>query len=144
MKTILWTLTVSTLLTSTSFASTYAICGKKISKDGQNVEGYELELSAESDKYAGPVGKNWNLKLGSQKSDWLPANKNIVAKSQKANGDVVVDITIATGRSATGIVGTAYRFIGVYADYPVLEKYTIGGFAGTVKVGTFECVSGND
>lgn len=133
------------LFSSLALANTYVKCGKAVNPETQEVTGYELELSSEgNDDYSGPVGKNWNLKLESENSPWLSANNNIVAKNYKKGGDVVVEISIKMAQSASGPVGTQYKLIGLYSETPVLEKYTMGGFAGSLKTGTFQCLSGND
>ena len=139
---------VIVLSLSSSFAAqanTYVKCGKTVDFEAFEVTNYELELSSEgSDDYSGPVGKNWNMKLGDEDSDWLEFNPAITAKNYEENDTVVVEIKIKTATSASGAVGTRYKLIGLYDEAPILEKYTMGGFAGAVKIGTYQCLSGND
>ena len=132
------------LMSSTSFAYTYVKCGDKVNKKTGEVTGYKLELSSENDRYSGSVGKNWNLKT-EEDGDWLAPNPNVVArKSKNENGETLIDIIITRAKTPTGPTGTHYQLIDLYGDYPVLEKYTMGGFAGTKKIATYECISGND
>lgn len=147
MKASSVTLTVllGTVLSSSAFANTYVKCGKTADFDSYEVTGYELELSSEgADDYSGPVGTNWNMKLGSEDSEWLKPNKKITAKSYEVDGDTVVEITVKMAATPSGAVGTVYKLIGLYNEAPTLEKYTMGGFAGFLKVGTYQCLSGND
>lgn len=127
-----------------AFSYTYVKCGKSVDFENFVVSGYELELSSESDDYMGTVGGTWNLKLKSEDSDWLPASRNITAQSSIVDGDTIIQIIIIFDRTPSGPVGLRYKLIGLYDDAPVLEKYTMGGFAGSVKTATFECFSGND
>lgn len=133
------------LLAPSAFANTYVICGKSVDADTMEATGYELELSSEGeDDYSGPVGKKWNMKLDSQDSEWLAPSEKVIAKNYEQDGDTIIEIKIIQGQSPSGPVGTRYKLIGLYNDEPVLEKFTMGGFAGTIKVGTFQCASGND
>ena len=128
-----------------SFANTYVKCAEAIDSETFEVTNYELELSSEgSDDYSGPVGINWNLKLESEESNWLAPNLKIMAKTSTEDGQTIVEITIEVGSSISGPVGTRYVLTGLYDEAPVLEKFTMGGFAGTVKIGTYECFSSND
>lgn len=125
--------------------NTYVICGKTVDIDSFTIQGFELALSSEgSDAYKGPVGKSWNLKLGSEDSDWLAPNKNVIAKTSKTDGKTAVEIIIKNAQTPSGPVGTRYVLSDLYDDEPVLEKYTFGGFAGKVKAGEFRCLTGND
>jgi hypothetical protein len=135
--------TVCSFFSSWAFANTYVICGTAVDPEEQIVTGYELELSSEDDEYSGPVGKTWNLKL-EKNSDWLPFSKRVVAKTSKVANDTIIEIEITQAQSASGIVGTVYKLIGLYNEQPILEKYTMGGFAGSIKIGTFQCLSAND
>lgn len=126
-----------------AFANTYVMCGKSVDLENQIVDGYELELSSENDEYTGAVGGNWNLKLDLN-SDWLTPSPKVTATQSEVAGNTIIEIKIVTARSASGAVGSVYKLIGLYDEEPVLEKYTMGGFAGSVKIGTFKCQSGND
>lgn len=128
-----------------SQANTYVKCGESVDLDTAEVTGYELELSSEgADKYSGPVGGGWNMKLTSESAAWLSFNKNVVAQSYNENGSVVVEIEIRQGQSIGGPVGTRYKLIGLFDDMPRLEKYVLGGFAAGTQAGVFQCLSGND
>ena len=140
MKTVI--LILATLLPALSFASTYVVCGKHVDSE-MRAAGYELEISSEDDAYSGSVGKSWNLKL-QENGDWLSANKNITAKKTELNDVTIIAITLVSGRSVSGAVGTVYKLIDLYSERPVLEKYSMGGFVGSQKIGTYECMSGND
>lgn len=142
------TLLIATLLSfaapSLALAHTYVKCGKTADLEEGTVSGYELELSSQGgDDYAGAVGGNWNLKLA-EDGEWLAANPKITAKKTKVGDDTVIEITIKIAQAASGPVGTRYKLTGLYDDQPTLEKFTMGGFAGTQKIGTFQCISGND
>ena len=127
------------------FANTYVICGETVDIETSTVKGYELELSSEgADEYKGPVGKLWQMKLEDQSSNWLSANENIVARNYVKGDDHVVEIIISQARSASGFVGTLYKLTGLYDEQPTLEKFTMGGFAGTIRVGHYQCLTGND
>lgn len=144
MKIISFVTLCATILSSSVYANTYVKCGAFVDLEAGKVSGYELEISSENDHYSGPVGKNWNLKLDEQ-ADWLNINSKITARSFKdANDNTVVEIAIKKAQATTGPVGTLYKLIGLYDDEPILEKYTMGGFAGTIKTGTFKCQSAND
>jgi len=140
MKKVLAFLSLSVVLSSVSMANTYVKCGQSLNESGDDVIGYELEVSSESDIYSGPVGGSWNLKLRSEDSEWLEKNPKVTAR--EANGDI--EISLKMDQSASGPVGVKYVLKGLYDDYPVLEKYSMGGFAGNIKQGTFKCFSGND
>lgn len=143
---LLFALALGLQLSSTAFANTHVKCGKQADLDNApDVIGYELELSSEGvDDYSGAVGGSWNLKLHSEDSEWLAPNPAITAKNYKSGDQVIVEITIEQGRSSSGPVGTKYRLVDLYSDEPKLEKYTMGGFAGTLLLGTLQCFSGND
>jgi len=72
----------------------------------------------------------------------LKPTKNITAKSNESTNSV--EITIRQAQGASGPVGISYVLSDMYDDEPVLEKYTMGGFVGRVKVATFACYTGND
>lgn len=133
-------------MSSTAFANTYVKCGKQADlESAPEVVGYELELSSEgADDYTGAVGGSWNLKLQSEDSEWLAPNPNITAKNYKSGDQMIVEISIQQGRSSSGPIGTKYRLVDLYSDEPTLEKYAMGGFAGTLMLGKFQCFSGND
>lgn len=119
--------------TSSAFASTYAKCGRTADLETFEVTGYELELSSESEDYSGPVGETWNLKLGSESSDWLDSDRTIVARSYEWNLDTIVEVTLRQE-------GTRYKLVGLYDEEPTLEKTV----AGSDDIEIFHCVSGND
>lgn len=138
-------LLLSFTISTGAFANTYVKCGRTADFDSGEVQGYELELSSEgADDYSGPVGQKWNLKLESEDSAWLARNRNIVARSYMSDDDTVVEITIKQAITASGPVGHQYKLVGLYDETPKLFKYTMGGFAGSVLIGTFQCLSGND
>jgi hypothetical protein len=144
MKKMAFVLIASMTFSSMAFANTYVKCGESVDLMADTVSGYELEISSENDIYSGPVGENWNLKVD-EAGNWLDVNKNITARSFKdADDNTVIEVSIKQGQSVTGPVGIKYKLIGLYDDEPVLEKYTMGGFAGSVKIGTFQCQSAND
>src|SRR5688500_16205914 len=133
---LLVTLLIASFFTPVSFANTYVKCGLEASFDrAPDVVGYELELSSEGeDDYSGPVGEKWNMKLGREDSEWLEPNSKVTAKNFLKGEDTIVEITIEIGSSVTGPVGTRYVLTSLYDDEPTLEKYTMGGFAGTIKI----------
>jgi hypothetical protein len=143
IKTMLVHFFMATISTSV-FASSYYICGKTVNLDNGTVTGYELEISSGDDDYSGIVGETWNLKL-QQDADWMAPRSTITAKTtQNGNGEDMVTVTVVHGQSASGMVGTQYKLFGLYDDEPVLEKYTMGGFAGSIKTDTFKCISALD
>lgn len=129
---------------SYAMANAYVICGKSVDPDGQKVTGFELELSSESDTFKGPVAGTWHMKIGSQSAEWLAPSKKIIASTSNDSGQVDVTVMMTHGRSVTGPVGSKYILKDLYNDQPTLEKYIVGGVVGLLKVGTFECYSGND
>lgn len=133
-------------LSSTSLASnTFVQCGQYVDEDSFEVTGFELALSSEGSKrYHGPVGDSWNLKLGSENSEWLDFNRKITAKEFKDKNGTVVEVTIQKDRSISGPVGIKYRVLNFFDFNPVLEKYSIGGFAGERLIKTYPCISGHD
>ncbi len=134
----------ATTVSASAFGSSYYICGKTVNPDNGTVTGYELEISSGDDDYSGVVGENWNLKLA-QDSDWISPRPGITAKTtQNSNGEDMVTVTVVQGQSASGLVGTQYKLNGLFDDEPVLEKYTMGGFAGSIKTDTFKCISSID
>lgn len=144
MKKLFVAAVICGILPLSAFANTYVQCGKFVDLEAGKVTGYELEISSENDLYSGPVGKNWNLKLN-QNADWLTVNPKITAKSSKnAEDRTVIEITLKQAESVTGAVGIQYKLIDLYSDEPTLEKYTMGGFAGSVRIATFKCQSAND
>ncbi len=128
-------------MTSVS-ASTYVKCGRTVNLETEEVTGYELELTSES-SYNGPAGKNWSLKLD-EHAEWMKLNPKIVASQYEELDNTIVEVRITDAMATSGPVGTRYKLIGLYDDEPVLEKYTMGGFAGTVRVGKFKCFSSID
>lgn len=138
-------LVMGILLQTSVFANTYVKCGVKADFESFSVSPYELELSSEgSDEYSGPVGINWNMKLGSEDSEWLAPNTDVVARTSVVAGETIVDITVKYAEAATGPVGIRYKLIGLFNEGPVLEKYSMGGFLGTYKLASFECLSAHD
>jgi hypothetical protein len=128
------------LASSVAFANTNVKCGQSL--NGDVITGFELEIASDDDKYDGPVGEHWDLKLDSEDAEWLSPNQNITAKKYRQGADTIIEITILSGPSAVGPVGTIYKLISLYDEEPVLEKY-IMGFAGQ-KIGTFRCISAVD
>lgn len=130
------------LFSSSAFAISYVKCGDSVNLKKWEVTGYELEVFSQDSDFSGPAGENWDLRLD-ENSPWIGDDKNITAKTLPYGLSTLVEITIVNGKSATGPVGIKYKLIGLYDAQPVLEKYTMGGFAGTVKVKTFQCYRGN-
>ena len=143
---LILTVLVTSLVTPLSFANTYVKCGLEASfEKAPDVVGYELELSSEGeDDYSGPVGDKWNMKLGSEDSEWLGNTSQVTARNYLKDGDTIVEITIVIGTSVGGPVGTRYVLTSLYDDEPKLEKFTMGGFAGTILIDTYQCFTGND
>lgn len=132
-----------TMVSSSAFASTYVKCGKAIDTETLETQGYELELSSESDRYTGHVGGEWNLKL-KESGDWLKPNRNVTAKTTKVDGTTIIEVTIKQAQAASGPVGLRYRLVGLWDEEPVLEKYSMGGFVGTRLLEKFKCVGTSD
>lgn len=129
-------------LLSQAQAATYIECGESVTDD-YDVIGFELAISSERIYgYQGPVGGTWNLKLAA--GQWLAKNEKITANYMEDVFDTDVEIKIVEGNSPSGPVGTRYMVRHFWANAPVLEKYTMGGFVGSVKVGTYECYSSHD
>lgn len=144
MKTILAIL-IGSIVSLSSSANTHIICGKSVDWDNYTVEGYELELSSENDSYQGLVGSDWYLKLGSQDSQWIDSDPNISAKTiEVSEYDTVVEVVIKHAEAASGPVGYRYKLVSLFDDEPRLEKYSMGGFVGTILLETFKCVGSYD
>lgn len=134
------------LLSSTAFASnTVVICGKTANPDEFTVGGFELMISSESsDGYNGELGRDWQLKLVSEESPWISDAKNISAKMIRGGGKTQIVITLVQGRGPSGPVGTRYILEDLYGEETILEKWNFGGFTGTLKVGSFQCLTAAD
>ena len=131
-------------ISSSAFASSYVSCGQG-EPDDEILFGsaQEIQISSGDDAYAGPVGGTWELKLKT-KEDWMAANKAVTASTTRdSQNRVVVTISMVQAQGL-GPVGVKYVLTDLYADYPTLEKFAIGGFAGGSKVGQYSCASAND
>lgn len=130
------------LISAHAFANTYVKCGKTADPETLTVSGYEIEISSEgNDDYSGPVEGKWNLKVGSESSDWMKEDPKVTAKNYKMNNDVIIEIRM---ESMFPNQGTTYKLVGLYSATPTLEKYTYGEAAGIQKINSFKCVSAND
>lgn len=143
----LFALALSGLLLSTlaQASNTVAVCGKTTNADEFSVTEFELMISSEdSDGYNGAVGGTWNMKVGSDESEWLAKNDKIKASMKKVGDKTQVEIVIVEGRGATGPVGTRYVLADLYGEETTLEKWNFGGFTGKVMVGEFNCLTAAD
>ena len=131
-----------------AFSNSYIVCAQKADFDeyidSGKVVGFELALSSEDDNYNGVLGSKRYMKLGSEDSEWLASIDAIVASTHERGEDVVVNIALKHDLSTSGPVGIKYKLIGLFDDTPVLEKYAMGGLAGSVKLATFECIGSYD
>ncbi len=125
-------------MTSSAQAYSYIKCGDSVDFENSIVEGYELEIYSTNDNYHGPVGQNWNLKLNNENSEWLDYTEHVFGRQLTYNR---VEIYIIIANSPTGVVGTKYKLFELFSKRPILEKYTMGGFVGTMKIATFNCIS---
>jgi len=144
MRLMICAIIVSLAFVQPALAYTYVKCGKTVSVEDLTTEGFELEISSETDEYSGAVGGNWQMKLGSEDSKWLKSNRNIVAKKTVNKKSTDIDISIIKANTPSGPVGTQYKLFGLYSEQPRLEKYNVGGFTGYLKVGEYQCASAND
>lgn len=129
---------LATLLFShAASANIYVNCG-----DWQNDEISKsvFQISAENDSdLKGPVGNGWFVKFGGE--EWIESGE-ISAKKTKKAGIVTVTVTVVDAHGISD-VGTQWVLTDLYGS-PVLEKFTMGGFAGTVNIGHWDCENGND
>lgn len=132
--------------TSLASANSVMICGTEPNYEKFEVKDFQLMISSENDQYTGAVGENWNLKLGSEESEWEEPNKNITATMTKAGDVTIVDIQMIIGKSSTGPVGERFVISDIYGYFgdPILEKYNIGGVTGPIKTGTYTCIHAFD
>lgn len=128
------------ILSFSAHAKTHLLCAESIDPVSGKVEGFELELLSESDRFSGPVGHSWTLKWGSLNSDWLKFRDHITAETYGSNGDTVIEIKIKIAETSSGPVGILYKLVGLYQNSPILEKYAMGGVVGLLKTDTFQCI----
>ncbi|MCB0411951.1 MAG: hypothetical protein KDD22_05455 [Bdellovibrionales bacterium] len=127
------------MFSSYSLANISIKCGKTADFENFTVTEFELLISSEDDNFDGPVGGSWNMKIGSEDSEWLDYNPNVTADLVQGPGSKFVEITIKEDMS--GAVGSKYKLFNLYDETPILEKYTMGGFVGSLRVGIYACVS---
>lgn len=131
-------------LSSSAFAHIYVECGKSTDLENFKTEGFELAISSSGDEFQGQVDGTWSLKLESADADWLKKTDKVIAKTSKDGDATNVEIIIKKAVTPTGPVGTRYIVKDIYSDEPTLERYTMGGFAGTLNTGNFRCISAID
>ena len=141
MKTLLlFVFFLSFVSSNTAWAMETLFVTHTCRKNGQK----EATFSADENGFSGPVGGSWEMTLGEEEK---VTGKSVTAKTTQVivggRTQVDVEITMVIGRSGSKDVGTRYILKNIYGD-AILEKYNLsGGFAGDVKLGTFECTGGN-
>ena len=135
-----------------AFSASYVECGTEIiehENDYPTVNEVLLAISSEDEDYSGAVGGTWELKLAKDRrfaknrGGWIKANKNITAEEVEIDGRTVVVVTIKIDEAASGPVGEQYEIHGIYSETGRADKFTMGGFAGKVKVKSLVCVASN-
>ncbi len=128
------------LLATTSFAhaSYYVECGLKPNEDGTEFEKTVFKASSGDEIFRGENGREWEVALA---GDWLAAGKAKAKVLRDAEGNKNLQIIVARGQGFAEI-GHRYVVVGMYDDYPTLEVYNVGGFAGGVKTAQYECYTG--
>lgn len=142
---VIFAVLIGSIVSLAASANTHIICGKSIDWDNYAVKGYELELSSENDEYQGLVGNRWYLKLGSEDSEWIDSDPNISARTiESEDSDTVVEVIVKQAEAASGPVGYRYRLVNLFDDEPTLEKYSMGGFVGTLLLEKLKCMASYD
>lgn len=124
------------------FAMSHLVCGDLTNAEDGTVKGFELELSSSHPSdYSGPLGETWKMKLRSPDSEWLTPTDEIVARTIEGDMSIYVEISIYIEDAATGPMGVIYRLYDIEGAQPFLEKYNYGGFTGSIKVGSYQCMN---
>lgn len=129
-----------TLLATTSFAHAayYVECGLQPSADGTEFEETVFKASSSDEIFRGENGREWEVALA---GDWLAAGKAKAKVLRDAEGNKNLQIIVVQRQGVTEI-GHRYVVAGMYDDYPTLEVYNVGGFAGGVKTAEYDCFTG--
>jgi hypothetical protein len=120
------------LFSSMAHASYFVQCGTGFNEEEFSFKEVVFKASSQDDTFTGSNGDVWSVAL---KGDWLPENS---AKASVKDGIVTVSFVNESR------VGKRFEVTGMYDDHPVLRIYNIGGFAGGVKIGTFQCATAID
>jgi hypothetical protein len=125
------------LLATTSFAhaSYYVECGNG---DGADLDDTVFRASSGDEIFRGENGREWEVALA---GDWLAAGKAKAKVLRDAEGNKNLQVIVVQRHGVTQI-GHRYVVVGMYDDYPTLEVYNVGGFAGGVKTAQYECFTG--
>jgi len=125
------------LLATTSFAHAayYVECGTELNEDEGTFKEVAFRASSQDEIFSGENGKEWDVALG---ENWLAAGKATARVARPATGGKDLQIIVSRGEGISRI-GKRYVIVDMYADFPVLDVYNVGGFAGGVKTNQFEC-----
>jgi hypothetical protein len=124
------------LLATTSFAHAayYVECGTELNEDFGTFETVSFRASSEDEIFSGLNRDVWSVALG---DDWL-ADGKATAKVIQLDRSKNLEIIVAKGTGLSRI-GKRFVVVDMYADFPVLEVYNVGGFAGGVKTNQYDC-----
>lgn len=127
------------LLATTSFAhAAYMVeCGTELNEDEGTFKEVVFQASSEDEIFRGVNGKEWDVALG---DNWLAAGKAKAKVIRTPTGGKDLQVTVVRGEGLAQI-GKRYVVVDMYADFPTLDVYNVGGFAGGVKTNQFECFS---
>lgn len=124
------------LLATTSFAHAayYVECGAELNEDEGTFKAVSFRASSQDEVFTGLNSDVWSVALS---EDWL-ADGKATAKVIQLEGSKNLEVVVAKGTGLSRI-GKRFVVVDMYADYPVLEVYNVGGFAGGVKTNEYEC-----
>jgi hypothetical protein len=124
------------LLATTSFAHAayYVECGTELNEDFGTFETVSFRASSEDEIFSGLNSDVWSVALD---DDWLTDGK-ATAKVIQLDRSKNLEIIVAKGTGLSRI-GKRFVVVDMYADFPVLEVYNVGGFAGGVKTNQYDC-----
>jgi|GEM_PF-5891831 len=124
------------LLATTSFAHAayYVECGADLNEDEGTFEAVSFRASSQDEIFRGLNSDVWSVALS---EDWL-ADGKATAKVIQLDGSKNLEIIVAKGRGQSR-VGKRFVIVDMYADFPTLDVYNVGGFAGGVKTNQYDC-----
>ncbi len=126
------------LLATTSFAHAayFVECGVNLNEDEGTFEKVVFQASSQDEIFSGLNSDVWSVALGEK---WL-ADGKASAKVVQLESSKNLEIIVAKGTGLSRI-GKRFVVVDMYADFPTLDVYNVGGFAGGVKTNQYECFS---